>query len=369
MNSSPQRKCLICSVGYGQGHHAAAAAMAEAFEDRGYRCCVCDPCAMAKPAAFALSRDFYRFCVRRAPWLWGVTYAQTDTADWRKALHLPLLGAVKQQLLRLIQEEKPDVVICAYPLYAYMLDALKAEGKFHGRYAMVVTDALEISRPWLQSDAPLVVVPDAASARKVCMQFGLSPELVLPLGFPVRRAFCAQEMAPPTPQTLRIVFGVYRSSRAIVHSVRALGNAYPAAHITLVAGERAKRLQRLLKPETARGQVEVLSSTERMANLLAESHLYIGKTGAATMFECYAVRLPFLVNFALPGQEQGNLELLLRDGAGRYAESPTDIVQAVQALLADGASAWQRMRFAMAMAGYDGAAQRIVHAVERRFFA
>lgn len=368
MNSSPQRKCLICSVGYGQGHHAAAAALAETFGIRGYCCRVCDPCAMAKPTAFALTQAFYRFCVRRAPWLWGVTYAQTDTANWRKAPQWPLLGAVKHRLAQLLTEEDPDVVLCTYPLYAYMLDALHAEGKFHGRYAVIVTDALEISRPWLQSGAPLVTVPDAGSAQKVCAQFGLSEETVLPLGFPVRRAFMPNSLLPPSAAHLRIVWGTYRSTRSTVRSVRALLAAYPLAHITLLAGARAARLQALLARETSAAQVEVLAATERMAELFAVSHLYIGKAGAATMFECYAARLPMLVNFALPGQEQGNLELLLRDGAGCCAETPAELVQAVQCLLDDGAAEWQRMRAAMAASGYDGAAARIVDETERRFF-
>ena len=369
MAKESQRRCLICSVGYGQGHHAAAVALSEAFATRGYRCRVCDPCAMAKPAAFALTQAFYRFCVRRVPWLWGVTYAQTDTANWRNALKWPLLRAVKQKLEQLLMQEAPDVVLCTYPLYAYMLDALHAEGKFHGRYAVIVTDALEISRPWLQSGAPLVVVPDAGSAQKVCAQFGLSEETVRPLGFPVRHDFMPHSLLPPSAANLRIVWGAYRSTRRTVRSVRALLAAYPSAHITLLAGVRAARLQALLARETVALQVDVLPATERMAELFGQSHLYIGKAGAATMFECYAARLPMLVNFALPGQEQGNLELLQRDGAGRYAESPTDLVQAVQLLVADGAAGWQEMRAAMAVAAYDGAAERIAHAVERRFFA
>lgn len=369
MKTAPQRKCLICSVGYGQGHHAAAAALAEELEARGWRCRICDPCARAKPEIFALTQAFYRFCVRRAPWLWGVTYAQTDTADWRKAHRLPLLGAVKQQLAHLLQEEAPDVVLCTYPLYAYLLDALHAEGSFHGRYAVVVTDALEISRPWLQSAAPLLVVPDAASAQKICSQFGLPEQMVLPLGFPVRRAFTPLKLPPPSPANVRIVWGVYRSTRSMVRSLRALLSAYPSATVTLLAGARAARLHALLRTETASSRVKILTTTERMPELFAESHLYIGKTGAATMFECYAARLPMLVNFALPGQEQGNLELLMRDGAGLYAETPAELVQAVQRLLDDGAAEWQRMRAAMAAAGYDGAAARIVDETERRFFA
>lgn len=366
MSTSPRRKCLICSVGYGQGHHAAAAALAEAFESRGWKCRVCDPCAMARPRVFALTQAFYRFCVRRAPWIWGVTYAQTNTAHWRKAVNMPLLGSVKEQLLQLLHQESPDVVLCTYPLYAYMLDALHEAGLFHGRYAVVVTDAREISRPWLQAAAPLLVVPDRGSAQQVCSQFGLSAEKVLPLGFPVRRAFQSHALKLPAPENLRVVFGAYRSTREVVRSVRALAAAYPAAHITLLAGARSSRFSALLSGEMAAGQVDVVPSTERMADLFAESHLYIGKAGAATLFECYAARLPVLVNFALPGQEQGNLELLLQDGAGCYVETPSELVQAVQALLAEDAAAWQRIRAAMAAADYDGAAARIVDSIEGR---
>lgn len=364
---SAVRKVLICSVGYGQGHHAAAAALAEEFSARGCRCRICDPCALARPTLFPWTQAFYRFCVRRAPWLWGITYARTDIADWKKGVKMPLLGAVKRRLQQLLQEEKPDVVLCTYPLYAYMLDALRSEGLFHGRYAVVVTDALEISRPWLLSKAPLVVVPDAGSAAKVRARFGLSADTVLPLGFPVRRAFCPGVVRRvPTADNLRIVMGVYRSTREMVRSVRALLGGYPAAHITLLAGARAPRIERLLCRCGYSEQVEVLSASARMAELFAASHLYIGKTGAATMFECYAARLPMVANFALPGQEQGNLELLLRDGAGRYAESPEEVVQTVQEMLADGAALWKRMRMAMACAGYDGAAGRIADEVERR---
>lgn len=367
---SPLRKCLICSVGYGQGHHAAAAALAEEFASRGYSCCVCDPCALARPTIFELTQAFYRFCVRRAPWLWGITYAQTDTANWRKAARMPLLVKLKQRMQQLLEQERPDVVLCTYPIYAYMLDALQTEGVFHGHYVMVVTDAREISRPWLQSDAPLVVVPDAVSAEKIETQFGLSPAVVKPLGFPVRRTFRASEiLQPPSPDALRIVFGTYRSTRAVVRTVRALLAAYPSAHITLLCGNRITRFRALLARECGMGRVSALPATEYMADLFAESHLYIGKAGAATLFECYAARLPMLVNFALPGQEQGNLELLLQDGAGLYAESPADVVQAVQGLLADGAASWQRMRAAMKAGGYDDAAARIADETERRFFS
>lgn len=370
MAAAVSHRILICSVGYGQGHHAAAEALAEELRAGGAFCRVCDPCALASPRIFAITQAFYRFCVHRMPWLWRVTYAQTDTANWRKAVNMPVLRKVKERMFRLLQEEQPDLIICTYPLYAYMLDALYAEGRFHGRYAMVVTDALEISRPWSQSEAPLVFVTDRVSAELVKMQFGLPDSRVIPAGFPVRRAFRPNPILPhPSEDFLRIVFGAYRPTSVIVHSVRALLNRFPRARITLLAGARTERCRRLLSAELSAGQVEIAAATQRMAELLQSAHFYIGKAGAATMFECYASRVPLLVNFALPGQEQGNLELLLHDGAGYHAETPNALVECVEASIRHGAAGWQRMRTKMSAAGYSGAAARIAAELERRFFS
>lgn len=361
-------KLLILSVGYGQGHHAAAAALAEEFAVRGWRCRVADPCAEAHPMVFSCTQHFYDFCVRRAPWLWGVTYAQTDTADWRKAKRLPFLGDVEARVLQLLHEVQPDVVLCTYPLFAYMLDSLQQQGLFHGRYAVVVTDALVISRPWLQSAAPLVFVPDAYSQERVCGQFGLAQDKVVAGGFPVRRAFApAADLAPPTKDNLRILVGAYRASREVACTVQAICRAYPAVKVTLLAAKRYDALRIRLASEIEAGQVELLMSTSDMARLMAQSHLYIGKAGAATLFECYASLLPLFVHFALPGQEQGNLELATTDGAALWTESAGSVLSSLRSLLADGAAQWHAMREAMQTANRRGGAARIADETERRF--
>lgn len=362
------KKLLILSVGYGQGHHAAAAALAEEFAARGWECRVADPCEEAHPAVFLWTQRFYDLCVRRAPWLWSITYAQTDTANWHHAVRWPLLRGVAERVRSLLAEVAPDVVLCTYPLYAYMLDTLRRGGMFHGRYAVVVTDALVISRPWVQSLAPLLFVPDENSKERVCAQFGLGADVVMSGGFPVRRCFApAMALPAPSAEDLRILFGAFCSAREAARTARAILNAYPAAKVTLLGSARYAALHRLLAPELKAGRMVLLPPGQSMPALMAQSHIYIGKAGAATMFECYASALPMVVNFALPGQEQGNLELLLRDRAGVYAESPESVVSALQKMLVDGASEWLSMRAAMRAAHQKrGGAARIADEVERR---
>lgn len=364
----PQPRLLLLSVGFGQGHHAAAAALAEEYAARGWQVRTEDPCAAAHPRLFHLAQDFYRFCVRQAPWLWGVTYAQTDTADWRRPSRLPFLGDVRRAIRNMLRQTEPHVVLCTYPLYAMMLDELKLRGEFHGRYAVVVTDAREISRPWLQSEAPLIIVPDPVSRLRVCERYGLREGRVLSCGFPVRRAFTPPAVScPPSAAACRVLYGAYLSIRETVRQVRSLTTMAPGVRVRVLGGDRTPRLQRLLAQEIAAGRVEVAAATDHMAAALAESHLYIGKAGAATMFECYAARVPIIVNFALPGQEQGNAELLVSDGAGAIAESTPQLLSCLRSFWENHAALWYRCRAAMAAAGYDGAAARIADETERRF--
>lgn len=366
MQQSPH--ILILSVGYGQGHHAAAAAIAEQWEMRGYCCRTADPCALTYPHLFCLTQLFYRFCVRCAPWLWGIIYAQTDTANWRKGVQRPLLRGIMDTLSILLRQQPPDVVFCTYPLYAYMLDILQEKGLFHGRYAVVVTDAREISRPWMQAAAPLFFVTDTESAELVRCQFGLSAKRVQVSGFPVRKAFYpATNLPAPCAENLRILYAAFRSVRETLSGIRALLSAYPAAQITLLGGERSHAYTSLLAREVQNKQVNIISATLQFSELLRCTHIYIGKAGAATLFECYAAQVPLLINFALPGQEQGNLELALQDGVAQYTESAGALVHAVNELLANGAAQWQRVRARMAASGRSGGAAHIVQETERKW--
>jgi processive 1,2-diacylglycerol beta-glucosyltransferase len=49
---------------------------------------------------------------------------------------------------------------------------------------------------------------------------------------------------------------------------------------------------------------------------MAASDVVLTKAGGATVHECLAAGVPAVVNYVIPGQEEGNLELLERLGCG-----------------------------------------------------
>lgn len=360
-------KVLILTVAYGQGHKSAAYGLAEEYLARGCNVKVADPCDADTTGLYSLTKAYYNLCVRRVPWLWAMAYSQTATADWRSIVTWPILRKATQHLSDLLVSWRPDVVICTYPLYAYMMDYIHDSHISDVPYAVVVTDSLEISRPWLKSRTPFLFVPDEFSESMLQIRYGLEP-VVINSGFPVRKAFLKQEeKSIPSPAQLNIVYGAYLGIEITVNQVSGILNRFPQANIVLLAGDRCVKLEKRLSQFVASGSLTVLRTTERMADLFSSAHLYIGKTGAATMFEAYAAGVPFIANYALPGQEQGNLQLLLRDGAGYWAGCSDSLCNMIHQLLRNGAEKWKMLRSNMLTRAYRArGASKIADILEER---
>ena len=362
------KRLLILSVGYGKGHHSAAAALSEYYESIGWQTLITDACAEGYPRCFRLTQVFYDCCVRFLPWLWRVTYDLTDTADWARLVRLPVLRNIVRSLRSQMDAFKPDLVICTYPLFAYVLDLLRTEGGCRTPYAVVVTDAREISRPWMCSDARLFVVPDEGSRLSVVNRYALSVDRVIAAGFPVRRGFRPSfKDDVPSSDKLSVVYGAYRQSRGVERDVDAMFAAFPQLQLTIIAGHRANLFRKRFRRYEEAGRLTVVQATDNMAELLASSHFYIGKAGAATLFECYACMVPILINYTLPGQEQGNLELILEEGVGCHVESTEHLIVTLHRLLKDDASGWRSLRGAMKTADRTSAVNRIAMAINQVF--
>lgn len=338
-------RVLVLTVGYGQGHRSAAAAIVEECKSRGCEVMLSDPCEADTSGLYALTRAYYRLCVRKAPWLWAMAYSQTNTADWSRKVNWPGIRVATNRLADILVTWHPDVVICTYPLFAYMLDYLRQQGVHSAPYAVVVTDALEISKPWVKSSCDVLFVPDEFSAEVLLERYGLDERKVVAAGFPVRKAFFhLPEKVSPTKETLCILYGVYLSGREAIQQILCLKAQFPQAELVVLAGDHYAQLKNRLSELIECGEVTLLRSSDNMPDLFARAHIYVGKAGAATVFEAYAAGVPVLVNYALPGQEQGNLELLLKDNAGCRVGASRELCCMVERMLSHDAAMWHCMR-------------------------
>lgn len=362
------KRVLILTAGYGDGHNSAARAVGEVLQESS-EVKVCDVCAEALPGAFKWTKSLYLWMTARVPWLWRCLYDLSDTSDWSGGVP-PGLGPVAARLRALLDEWKPDIVVCTFPLYPYLLDVLFLQGARRVPYMTVVTDSLAISRTWLESDARLFAVSDEGTRNLLVEEKGIAPDRVVVTHFPVSPKVYAGDAVKSwcTGQAFKVLYVPQGRSSLVEEELASMLETAPEVCVTVVLGHKVRRLYKAVHRAALRagcGRVRILGWTRRMPQLLASHHVLVGKAGGASVHEALAAEVPVLVNHFVPGQEEGNTELLHRLGGGRFVATPAELRCTLQSLLCHEGRAWFMMKHCLHQADMKGGAMRIAELVQQ----
>jgi processive 1,2-diacylglycerol beta-glucosyltransferase len=136
--------------------------------------------------------------------------------------------------------------------------------------------------------------------------------------------------------------------------------------LTFAVGRDERLRARLSALAAHRTGVTLLGWTREIPQLLLTHHVVISKAGGATTQEALAAGCPMVVSQVVPGQEEGNYELLRRHGIGALAETPEAVVRVLQEAFAREGAVLTRWRTAVAGLRRPLAAREIVDRVEAR---
>lgn len=342
-------KVLILTAGYGEGHNSAARALKSAFDEQsGIEAELVDLFALHSPRLNNLTRRGYLKVINSAPKLWNRVYRWLDESP-RAPTVLNSFTSYRHLLARVLAEKKPVALVSTYPVYGWMLNQLRAEGREIPPLFTVVTDALTINSLWYRTPSDGWFVTDADSALFL-REHGVPAHRVHHTGFPVALAFAdrAPGVQPPEPaspaQPRRVLFMINTARDKALPIARALVQQ-PDWQVTFTAG-RSRELQDELAG-IARGapaRTEILGWTDRIPELLMTHHVVISKAGGATTQESINALCPLIVSQVVPGQEEGNYELLRRHDAGALATTPREIVTLLKTAFAHEAVLWRHWR-------------------------
>jgi len=372
-------KVLILTAGYGEGHNSAARALQAAFNERpDIDAELVDLFALRAPRLNNLSRRGYLKLINTAPKIWSSLYRWLDESP-RAPWMFRTLASHRRLLGRIIAEKQPVAIVSTYPVYAWLLNQLRREGHFFCPHYTVVTDALTINSVWYRTSSAGWFVTDQDSAAYLRVR-GVPADKVHVSGFPVALAFAdrAPHLQPPevchliddklpasTLPRPRVLFMINTGRSAALAITRALLQL-PGWHLTITAG-RDEGLRRALinLAHGAPAKADILGWTDRIPELLMTHHVAISKAGGATTQESINALCPLLVSQIVPGQEEGNYELVRRHDAGALAETPAEIVAALERLFANDATLWRHWRSNLRRLAQPAAARTIAaHVLE-----
>ena len=211
---------------------------------------------------------------------------------------------------------------------------------------------------------PLWAVTDPWT-RAIMEEKGLPQDRLRVTGFPVNPVLGALAEEHPFPGKKGSRSGCF-TLPSVPHGMR--GRSWrvcwmriPPLHVTCILGRRFRRIYPRIRDLRARygRRLTVRGWTRRVPSYLAASHVVVGKAGGATVHEVLAAARPMLVNFLLPGQEEGNTRLLEKLGGGSHVPDARALASALQEMMADGGAQWRRMHENLLRAGMTGGSGRI----------
>ncbi len=301
------RRVLILSADVGEGHAAAARALAEQINDSGEQVevTIIDGLAAMGRLLRPVVEDGYRVQLRFIPWTYTLVYWLLKHVPPIRVLASRLLCLFgSRPLARKIAEHDPDVVVSTYPAVTVVLARLRRTGDIPCPTVATITDLTGLFF-WAQPGIDMHLVMYGESMRSVERIAGPgSVRLVRPL-------ISAEFLRPCSPIGARQALGLPEEGRVVVVSgggwgvgdiagaVREFIRVPEVSSIVCLAGRNDQLAGKLRADFASEPRVRVFGFTDRMPELLAAADVLVHSTGGVTCLEAKAMGTP-VVSYGLP---------------------------------------------------------------------
>ncbi len=343
------KKILIFYASYGGGHLSSAKSIEsiikENYKDSETK--LIDCMKYVNKGVEKITTAAYSGMVKRMPWAWGKIY---DASQKGVMAHIStrsnIMMAVK--LLKLLREEKPDMVISTHPFGSQMCSYLKRKGKVNFTLATIMTDFAPHDQ-WLvghENTEYFFVAHD--KMKNYLISKGIEESKVYATGIPISTKFIGEfdreeilkEFNLEEDKKTILFFGGWNSGHAQIRTCKifeVLATNFENVQLVAISA-RNKKLQNSFEEiinENNLKNVTVLEYTNKVPELMSISDLVVTKPGGLTTTESLASMLPMIIINPIPGQEEENAQFLEEKGIGIWIRKNDDIKKKLHNLLED----------------------------------
>lgn len=331
------KKILVLYTSHTLGHKVIGENIGYYLEQVGHEVKYVDVLKVQAGRLVAWSANIHRFINRYLPFVWGFLYKSKWITDISLKYRLKVAAKNHLQTLAVVQEFHPDVVIATQVTASGIVAFLKQEKLFTGKFGIAFSD-FHLHRYWLYKQADFYLA-NVIEQKQEMISLGIEPEKIF---------VCGVILRPQTPVKIIEVkskFGINPSDKVILMASGSFGfglneylirqlNQKTNYKIIVVTGKNKKEKQRLEKV-FAGTNVIILGFYSPMEELYAVADLFVTKPGGLSVSEALRWRLPMMVVYMLPGQEELNYNYLL--GKGLILSESVAATRAIAAELGQGA--------------------------------
>ncbi|MBN2058322.1 MAG: glycosyltransferase [Candidatus Saganbacteria bacterium] len=336
-----KKKILYLFSDTGGGHRSAANAIINAVDHlhkAGYEQSMVD--VFAECSGFLnVFAKLYAPVIKYYPQMWGQLYYWLDDEKKLETLEQMSRPFILEELTRLIKEREPDIIVSVHPMVNHLTaTAIEKSGK-KIPFIVVITDPVTLHRAWITPEVDLCIVA-TPQAREAALKYGMLEEKLKVIGMPIDPKFFLKDKEKQEarkkdhlkPKLFTILLmGGGEGAGKMYEIIEQMDKEKLKVQLIVIAG-RNKSLETRLKgaAKKFRFPMRVFGFTDQVHELMAESDLIITKAGPGTIAEAMAMGLPIIITSWLPGQEEGNVEFVVRENVGRVSRDPERVVEIVK---------------------------------------
>lgn len=336
------KKILILSTTYGQGHMATATAIEQGLNYKypnKYNIEIIDFTESISSLLNKTSKRLYDDTTKYTPSLYKLFFETTDYKTPIKAFNELNYRISREKIKELFELKKPDLIICNSPHWQYIISLARDNELNKVPLVSVITDSITLHTAWAVGNSDAYIVPNHETFLSL-HNLGVSKDLILELGYPVKLEFNqpkfnstkflqTHQIDPTIPIILYLAAG--NRPLAAKKTVRSLRELISTHQLLVITGRDKPLYKRLHELENS--MIKVISWTNNMPEFILSSQIVITKAGGSTVMECLAAKKPIVINKIIPGQEEGNAFYFSENKLGIVALEPELISVATKKII------------------------------------
>ena len=310
-------KAIILSCGTGGGHNAAGLAVKEELELRGHTVLMLNPYSLKSQRTERIINQVYIKTVQKVPRVFGAVYA-LGNAYRRLPFRSPVYfanGGMAKRLDKFFKTEKPDIVIMPHVFPAEIITNMKNRGMAVPKTVFVSTDYTCV--PFTEeTDCDFYITPQE-SLNPEYESRGIAKERLKPFGIPVSRRFsnlytrqeAADTLGLDSDKRYILVSGGSMGTGRLIYAIKILYDKFKSeenTRIIVICGSNEWFYNQLSKRYSQK--IIAVRYTDKMAEYMRVSDIYITKPGGLSSTEGAAMGIPMVHTMSIPGCETANMQ-------------------------------------------------------------
>lgn len=334
-------KILILHTSVGHGIKATAISIGEKLTASGkYEVRIEDVGKVVGGNTNKLLSKIYSALLNKFSFIWGFLYTSKLVLLISLPLRKPLAKFRSKQVLQILREYQPAIVISTQTVSTGIMAYLKSKGLYRGQLVAVFSD-FHLHKFWMYQEVDLYFCATSEQAEGL-RSLDVPAEKIAVTGLILAEKFnqtisredALQELKLLTTMPTVLLFNGARPRAEVKDTFLRLLRSPKSFQIVVVCALNAElknELQQISPPSPH--PVKILGYANNIDMLMTAASVMVGKTGGPTMGEAILKKLQIILTDVRAGHEEMNLEYLLNNGIAQYARNPAEVTFFVEQIL------------------------------------